>query len=799
MSRPVSLRRRLATALTLLATSTLSIAFAPAPSVSAAADVNIVPLVPARLMETRTGPDDETIDGQDEGVGRIAARTPYVLDVAGRGGVAPDAQAVMLNVTAVNPSAEGFITVYPCTATVPNASNVNFFAGDVAPNSVLAQLSDDGEVCLYSYAETDIVVDVSGYVPIAGSPVPLPPARLLETRSGPLYSTVDGESNAIGRADAGEIVKFRVWDRGGVPDGAEAVYLNVTAILPGGEGFLTVFPCSDDVPTTSNVNYFAGDITPNAVLATVSDDGHVCIYTYAAADIIADIAGYLPPGGGRVPIEPARCADTRSNGVTFDGLFEGEGKIAAGDTYAIDIAGRCNIPADATAAYLNVTALNAEGPGFLTVWPCDAPRPQASNVNYAPGQVQPNGVLSKVTLDGQGQICIYAFATTDVIVDANGYVPRVGLLGIDELASGTNQNCALMNDGAVWCWGDQRQLGDGTADRRFEPRPTEITSATVLSSGVDHSCAVLPDGTAQCWGQNSEGQLGDGTTSGDVSGNGDRLSPVAVQNLTGVTDIDAGYRHTCAITDGADADQLGDTVWCFGNQTVGQLGPGAAAIGEYPAPVEVTGLPAGVAVDQIEAGSTVSCARLADGSVWCWGNSSLTGGSGVATPAAVTGISDAVDISAADGTAGHTCAVLAGGSVQCWGGGANGQLGDGNGTNSQTPVTVAGISTATDVDTGGTTSCALLADATARCWGANAFGQAGTGSTTPNPGELTPVAVTGIDTDIRQIEMGGAYGCAVLVDDSAVCWGGSTTWVLGSDVEVPALEPEIVGSGDQTS
>lgn len=793
--RPARPTRPLLLALLAVLVAAVGAVALPGPVAAAAGDANIVPLVPARLLETRTSPGLSTIDGRHLRTGRVAAGGIYELDVTGRGGVADDAVAVMLNVTAVRPDGKGFITVFPCTPRVPNSSNVNYVAGDIAPNSVVAKLSEDGRVCLYTYAGTDMIVDVTGYVPIGGAPIPLDPARLVESRRLPGNVTVDGQYEGIGRVSAGTTTKFRVRGRAGVPDEAEAVHLNVTAINPDARGFLTVFPCTSSVPTTSNVNYVAGATAPNAVLATVSTDGFVCIYTSASTDLIADVAAYLPPGGGRVSIEPARCADTRPNGETFDGRFEGDGKISAGGVYAVTIAGRCNIGADASAAYLNVTAVNPDASGFLTVWPCDEPRPDTSNVNYVPGSTQPNGVLSKITLDGKGQVCIYSFARTDVVVDANGYVPAPGLVGIDELAPGIDHGCALLDTGAVWCWGEAGRTGDGTYERRSAPRPSAITNAVALSSGSYHSCAILPARTAACWGDNDRAQLGDGTDDGDpVGATTRRLSPVAVRNLTGVIDIDGGYRHTCAVTDGVDADSAGDTVWCWGLDTAGEVGPSATPGVEYPVPRQVGGLPSGVSVVQVEAGDGVSCARLADGSVWCWGNSSRTGGSGSSGPAAVVGLSDAVDVAPAQGTGNgsHVCALRAGGSVLCWGGGTSGQLGDGTALNRSTPVTVIGISNAVAVSTATSTSCAALADGSARCWGANTYGQTGDGSPSTG-GRTTPVVVKGAGAAIESMEAGGTYSCAVLDDGRGVCWGGSTTWPLGNDVEPPAVDPVVIG------
>lgn len=781
-----------------LLVSLVGLVVTPSP-VAADGAANIVPLVPARLLETRTTPGLSTTDGRHLGTGRVAGGSVYVLDVTGRGGVADDAAAVMLNVTAVRPDGWGFVTVFPCTPTVPTSSNVNYVAGDVAANSVVAKLSDTGRVCFYTYAGTDLIVDVTGYVPVGGSPIPLDPARLVETRRLPGATTIDGESQGIGRVAAGTTTKIRVHGRAGVPDEAEAVHLNVTAINPDARGFLTVYPCTPTAPTTSNVNYVAGDIAPNAVLATVSGDGYVCIYTSAATDLIADVAAYLPPGGGRNSIEPARCADTRPSGKTFDGRFEADGKIAAGGVYSITIAGRCNVSGDASAAYLNVTAVNPEGTGYLTVWPCDAPRPDTSNVNYVPGGTQPNGVLSKITLDGSGRVCIYSFARTDVIVDANGYVPAPGLVGIDELAPGVDHGCALLDGGAVWCWGEAGRSGDGSYERRATPRPSAVASALAVSSGSYHSCAILPGRTAACWGDNDRAQLGDGTDDGDTTESGvlttRRLSPVPVRNLTGVVDIDGGYRHSCAVTDGADADSVGDAVWCWGLDSTGEVGPTTTPGTEYVVPRRVGGLPSGASILQVEAGDGVSCARLADGSVWCWGNSSRTGGSGSTGPAAVVGLTDAVDVSPAQstGNGAHVCALRATGSVVCWGGGVRGQLGDGTALNRSTPVTVVGISTAVAVSAAGATSCATLADGSARCWGANTYGQTGDGSPSTT-GRTSPVAVRGAGASIESMHVGGTYSCGVLADGRGECWGGSVTWPLGTDVVPPAIDPVVIGS-----
>ena len=104
------------------------------------------------------------MDGQSPGIGRPGAGATVELTVAGRNGVPADADAVMLNVTAVAPDAAGFLTVFPCGSPLPSASNLNFDAGQVVANTVLAKIGADGKVCIYASAATDIVADINGYV-----------------------------------------------------------------------------------------------------------------------------------------------------------------------------------------------------------------------------------------------------------------------------------------------------------------------------------------------------------------------------------------------------------------------------------------------------------------------------------------------------------------------------------------------------------------------------------------------------------------------------------------------------------
>ena len=240
----------------------------------------------------RTRPGLTTVDGQFAGVGRVGGKTVFELKVTARSGVPADADAVMLNVTAVGPVAAGFLTVFPCGSPRPIASNVNYVAGDVVPNAVLAKVGTGGKVCIYTSQGTDVIVDVNGYVPAGGALSTVVPGRLLETRPG--LTTVDGQFAGVGRVGGKTVFELKVTARSGVPADADAVMLNVTAVGPVAAGFLTVFPCGSPRPIASNVNYVAGDVVPNAVLAKVGAGGKVCIYTSQGTDVIVDVTGYTP-------------------------------------------------------------------------------------------------------------------------------------------------------------------------------------------------------------------------------------------------------------------------------------------------------------------------------------------------------------------------------------------------------------------------------------------------------------------------------------------------------------------------
>ena len=259
--------------------------------------------------------------------------------------------------------------------------------------------------------------------------------------------------------------------------------------------------------------------------------------------------------------------------------------------------------------------------------------------------------------------------------------------GVTAIAAGRYHACALLSTGAVKCWGQNLygQLGDGsTANATARTTPVDVSTLSsgviAIAAGERHTCAVLNTGAVKCWGNNDNGQLGDDSTL-------QSLTPVSVPSLSsGVTAIAAGERHTCALlSTGA--------VKCWGYNDNGQLGDGSAAsVTPRTTPVDVSTLSSGVTA--ISTGSYHTCALLSTGAAKCWGKNTsgrLGDGSNTAslTPVSVSTLSTGV-IAIAAGEA-HTCAVLNTGAVKCWGYNVSGQLGDGSTTQSFTPVGVLSI------------------------------------------------------------------------------------------------------------
>ena len=250
----------------------------------------------------------------------------------------------------------------------------------------------------------------------------------------------------------------------------------------------------------------------------------------------------------------------------------------------------------------------------------------------------------------------------------------------------------------------------------------------------------------------------------------------------GARQVIGGADHSCALT-------TTGAVVCWGANFYGQLGNGTTTDSLTPTPV--TGLSSGVTA--IAAGQYHTCAVTAGGGVVCWGyNEHGELGNGTTadslTPTPVSGLGSGVAAVAGGGY--HTCALTTGGAASCWGANWDGQLGDGTTTDSVTPVAVSGLgSNVQAIEAGGYFTCAVTSNGAALCWGYNGWGQLGNGTIAAS---LTPAPVSGLTSSVTAIATGWDHACTVTTSGAALCWGSNWYGTLGDGTLEDRLTPTAV-------
>jgi alpha-tubulin suppressor-like RCC1 family protein len=324
-----------------------------------------------------------------------------------------------------------------------------------------------------------------------------------------------------------------------------------------------------------------------------------------------------------------------------------------------------------------------------------------------------------------------------------------GVTGAARVGGGSVSTCARDGGGRVYCWGDNTHGQLGLTDTPSRVTPSSVPGLPALADlavGGAHACGRAMDGpSVHCWGYGEIGQFGDGMR--PVMGR----PATRIDMLAGAAQLFAGDAHGCV------ADASG-RVRCWGSTAAGQVGvePGedctATALGRWPTrcvtmPLAVQGLASGVA--ELALGFNHTCARLGDGSVWCWGSnedgqlgsvapdagctipSDSTEARGVtcsATPVRV-GLPVAAERIWTGMRANHTCARGRDGALRCWGSNSAGQLGDGTTADSLTPRVALVGARVVELAAGEEHTCAVVAGARVVCWGGNRYGQLATGDT----------------------------------------------------------------------
>ncbi|MBR7831687.1 hypothetical protein KDL01_00355 [Actinospica durhamensis] len=384
------------------------------------------PYGPTRILDTRSGLGAPAALGS----GKVLH-----LKVAGAGPAATpipdDITAVVLNVTAVSPSANGFLAVYGnedvtgASVSVPGTSNLNFFTGVNVPNLVVVPVGADGVVDFYNGSpkgSVQVLADVAGYFTqtAASAYKSITPVRILDTRKG----TGTGKVAQI-PANGSITLTVAGAQHGAVPaSGVSAVALNLTAVDSTRNGVITAYPAGRPLPTVSNVNYLAGQTVANMAIVPLGN-GQIVLHNNSSGpvDLIADAFGYysstvVAGGGAYLPMSaPERILDTRRSG---------DGPVPAGSIGYVELSSLSYV----TAWVFNATVTQTTGNGFLALYPF-APQnpyvlPTTSNLNYRSSQTVPNLAIvqpgTSLDSDGYYDVGIYlgGNGTAQVILDCFG-------------------------------------------------------------------------------------------------------------------------------------------------------------------------------------------------------------------------------------------------------------------------------------------------------------------------------------------------------------------------------------------
>jgi hypothetical protein len=236
-----------------------------------------VPQSPSRLIDTRT--THQTI--APNGTLRVYLGTT-------------GAPAAVLNVTATDPTSNGFITAYPDGQAMPNASNVNYGPHQTIANEVTVQAGGNGYVDFKneSSGSVDLIVDLSGlFESGSGSPfVPIAPERLLDTRTG--LGVLNGVG--AGALPAGGTGDLMLWNSP-IPDAGVAAVENVTVTEPQKNGYVLAYPeFGGSRPIGSTLNFAPGQTVANSATVALGTLGAEALYngSTGSTQLVVDLFGY---------------------------------------------------------------------------------------------------------------------------------------------------------------------------------------------------------------------------------------------------------------------------------------------------------------------------------------------------------------------------------------------------------------------------------------------------------------------------------------------------------------------------
>jgi outer membrane protein assembly factor BamB len=410
---------------------------------------------PIRICDTRPPPEIATNQCDSGGNGTLGSGHETLTAQITGAQVPAGALAVVANITAINHGGSPtYVTAFPAGGTVPQASNINLAGVSVEANLAIVQLSSGGAISLFNaVGSADVIVDVEGYFAAptgasAGGFHSIPPLRICDSRGGAgnpwACATATGSTSAP--------LSGGHWRRlvlsglpGGVPlstpdiptNGAAAAVFNLTATAGTAPTFLSVAvpngsdACPTSAPSFSNLNPTPGISLPNRVISNLGPNQDICLYSAVGSiNFIIDVDGWFgtasaPAGAHFYSVQPTRICDTRTGqGTECDG-----DTLTPGDIQQVRAAGVLVVPAEGgsaqpVAVVANLTGIAGSAATFFTLYPSDAPKPTASDLNPGAGQVIANLAIVGMATTGldNGNLALFnAVGTINAALDVAGW------------------------------------------------------------------------------------------------------------------------------------------------------------------------------------------------------------------------------------------------------------------------------------------------------------------------------------------------------------------------------------------
>jgi len=351
--------------------------------------------------------------------------------------------------------------------------------------------------------------------------------------------------------------------------------------------------------------------------------------------------------------------------------------------------------------------------------------------------------------------------------------------GWRDVTVGSSHTCGIRLDGRLYCWGSNTSGQLGVTRARGQcfktpesceaaPKAVAIAGRIVqASAGARHSCAIREDGALYCWGENLKFQTG-------VEASSYVRLPTAVLPTARFNQVSAGATHSCAV-------RTNGVVYCWGEGTLGALGRGDTVSSVIPQPIVADARFEQVSAGRLRSCAIADAGVLwCWGSEWESNRGLVDVYHQRLLPHRVDGAPPLRSVSVGGSS---ICGVGTDGHAFCWESNVFGQLGNGTTTGTAVPTMVLADELMPTASVGAVQTCGLTTSGRALCWGNDSFGQLGIPRTGERCGELEcrrlPAQVFGGLRFNSVVTGDGVHSCGVTTSSALVCWGLGNEGQLG--------------------